>query len=161
MVMPRSIPRLTVPLFRTLRPLAGTLMGLVVTACASATPNGSGGPPALAADGSYALSAEEKALDCGRLTGRMQVRLMSLRGADYKVGPSGTASAMRTVTSTAFGTKTGSNADARVAADRPLLEAYNRRLSELGCASFDIDKELAARPSAPSPAPSIPAAKGR
>ncbi|MGE5267649.1 MAG: hypothetical protein ACM3L9_09820 [Deltaproteobacteria bacterium] len=110
-------------------------------------------------DGAYSLSEEEKALDCKRLTGRIQVRLLSLRGEEYKVQPSEVSQSMRTATSTAMGTDTAKNAAARAASDRPMLEAYNKRLVELGCPSFDISKELAARPSAPTPLPTIPAQK--
>jgi hypothetical protein len=110
-------------------------------------------------DGSYTLSEEEKALDCKRLTGRIQVRLLSLRGEDYKVQPSEISQSMRTAASTALGSDTAKNAAARATNDRPILDAYNKRLVELGCPSFDIGKELAARPSAPTPAPVIPARK--
>ncbi len=64
---------------------------------------------------------------------------------------------MRTATSTVLGTDTAKNAAARAANDRPILDAYNKRLVELGCPSFDIEKELQARPSAPTPHPTVPA----
>ena len=107
----------------------------------------------------YALSAEEKALDCRRLTGRIQVRLLALRGETYKIQPSAAAQSMRSATSAALGTDTAKNAAVRTATDRPVLEAYNARLVELGCPSFDLGKELEARPSAPTPYPTIPARK--
>jgi hypothetical protein len=131
------------------------LVALIATlpGCAGST----GAEPSLAPAGPHTLSSEEKALDCRRLTGRMQVRLLSLRGEEYKVQPSSAAKSMQSATSAALGTDTAKNAAERAANDRPVLEAYNRRLVELGCPSFDIDKELAARPSAPSPYPSIPA----
>ncbi len=128
---------------------------VAVTGCA-----GTGSvAPSLTPGGGYVLNAEEKALDCRRLTGRVQVRLLALRGEEYKVAPSAVAGAMRTATSTALMTDTAKNAAARAAVDRPLLVAYNDRLKELGCKSFDIDKELEARPSAPTPVPTIPAIK--
>ena len=107
----------------------------------------------------YTLSAEEKALDCRRLTGRVQVRLLALRGEDYKAQPSAAAQSMRSATSAALGTNTAKNAATRTATDRPVLDAYNARLVELGCPSFDIGKELEARPSAPTPYPTMPARK--
>jgi hypothetical protein len=97
------------------------------------------------------------ALDCRKLTGRLQVRLLALRGEEYKVQPSSAAQSMRSATSAALGTDTAKNAAARAANDRPILDAYNNRLVALGCPSFDIGKELEARPSAPTPYPSIPA----
>lgn len=107
----------------------------------------------------YSLSAEEKKLDCRRLTGRIQVRLLALRGEEFKVQPSSAAQSMRSATSAALGTDTAKNAAVRASSERPMLDAYNGRLRELGCASFDIGKELEARPSAPTPHPTIPAAK--
>jgi hypothetical protein len=117
-----------------------------------------GGSDALLPQG-YTLTAEEKALDCRRLTGRIQVRLLALRGEAYKVQPSAASQSMRSATSAAMGTDTAKNAANRTATDRPVLEAYNGRLVELGCPSFDIGKELEARPSAPTPYPTIPARK--
>ncbi len=118
----------------------------------------SGGDAGLLPQG-YSLSAEEKALDCRRLTGRIQVRLLALRGDEYKVQPSATAQSMRSATSAALGTDTAKNAAVRTSTDRPVLDAYNTRLVELGCPSFDIGKELEARPSAPTPFPTVPAKK--
>jgi hypothetical protein len=133
--------------------LAGGLTGL--SGCAGSGPSGSAG----LLPQPHTLSAEEKALDCRRLTGRIQVRLLALRGEDYKAQPSAAAAAMRTATSAALGTDTAKNASARSATDRPMLDTYNARLVELGCPSFDIGKELEARPSAPTPYPTIPARK--
>lgn len=134
---------------------------LLAGACASAgdspiakTPTGIG----TVSNGTYVLSAEEQGLDCRKLTGRMQVRILSVRGADYKVAPTGVSAAARTVSSTLLFTDTASNASERTARERPMLEAYNRRLKEQGCASFDLDKDLAARPSAPPPTPTVPPA---
>ncbi len=116
-----------------------------------------GGEASLLPAGTYTLTAEEMALDCRRLTGRLQVRLLALRGEEYKVQPSSAAQSMRSATSAALGTDTAKNAAARAANDRPILDAYNKRLVDLGCPSFDIGKELEARPSAPTPHPTIPA----
>jgi hypothetical protein len=113
--------------------------------------------PSFFPGGSYTLTEDEKKLDCRRLTGRMQVQLLSLRGEDYKVQPSSAAQSMQSATSAALGTDTAKNAALRSANNRPVLDAYNKRLVELGCPSFDIGKELEARPSAPTPYPSIPA----
>lgn len=134
---------------------------LLAGACAGAADSPGGKAPTgigTLANGTYVLSAEEQALDCRKLTGRMQVRLLSVRGAEYKSAPTGISSAARSVSSTLLFTDTASNASERANRDRPMLDAYNRRLKEQGCASFDLDKELAARPSAPPPIPSVPAA---
>jgi hypothetical protein len=131
--------------------MAGVLAGL--PGCAGAP----GGEAALLAPGAYTLNDEDKGLDCRRLTGRMQVQLLALRGDDTKEQASAASQSMRSATSAALGTDTAKNAEARAAVDRPRLEAYNRRLVELGCPSFDLAKELAARTSAPTPYPSIAA----
>lgn len=130
--------------------LAGSI---ALPGCAGST----GGEAALLPSGPYTLTPEEMALDCRKLTGRLQVRLLALRGEEYKVQPSSAAQSMRSATSAALGTDTAKNAAQRAANDRPILDAYNRRLVDLGCPSFDLEKELKARPSAPTPYPSIPA----
>lgn len=134
--------------------LCGGFAGL--SGCAGT--GASGGADGLLPQG-YTLSAEEKALDCRRLTGRIQVRLLAMRGEEYKVQPSAAAQSMRSATSAALGTDTAKNAAARTASDRPVLEAYNARLIELSCPSFDLGKELEARPSAPTPYPTVPPKK--
>ncbi len=134
--------------------LLGGLAGLSGCAGSGAIGGGAGLLPQ-----GYSLSAEEKALDCRRLTGRIQVRLLALRGEDYKVRPSTAAQSMRSATSAALGTDTAKNAAVRTATDRPVLDAYNARLIELGCPSFNIGQELEARPSAPTPYPTVPARK--
>jgi hypothetical protein len=103
------------------------------------------------------LTAEEKALDCRKLTGRLQVRLLELRGAEFKSEASGLSQSLRSAASTLLFTDTGKNAAQRAQQNRPMLDAYNGLLKEKGCASFDIDKELAQRPSAPTPTPTVPA----
>jgi hypothetical protein len=139
------------------RALVLLLLAIVVTLSGCA--GSAGGEAALlpSGTGTYTLTPEEIALDCRKLTGRVQVRLLALRGEEYKVQPSSAAQSMRSATSAALGTDTAKNAAARAANDRPILDAYNKRLVELGCPSFDIGKELEARPSAPTPYPSIPA----
>jgi hypothetical protein len=131
---------------------------------AAALPGCAGTPgdsTVLLAPGNYTLTAEEKKLDCQRLTGRIQVRLLALRGEEFKVHPSSASQSMRSATSAALGSDSEKNATARAATNRPILDAYNNRLVELGCPSFDIAKELQARPSAPTPYPTIPASSKR
>lgn len=146
-------------MFCSTRYTAFAAVALAVAGCAGGPPGGTPGADALLPGPPYALSEEERKLDCSRLTGRLQVQLLALRGSEQKVGASEAAGAMRTVTSATFGTQTASNAAERTARNRPVLEAYNNRLVELGCASFDIEAELAARTSAPSPVPTVPAPK--
>lgn len=105
----------------------------------------------------YHLSQDELKLDCRKLTGRTQVRIMASRGADFKDSPSSASKALGFVTGTIFGTNAGKNSNNQSSNDRLILEAYNKRLKELGCKSFDLEKELANRPSAPTPEPTIEA----
>ena len=76
------------------------LLAAVVTlpGCAGSA----GGEAALLPTGPYTLTPEELALDCRKLTGRLQVRLLALRGEEYKVQPSSTAQSMRSATSAAL-----------------------------------------------------------
>ncbi len=135
--------------------MAALALGLFLGACAGGSSVPATGVGQIV-DGRYVLSAEEQALDCRRLNGRLQVRILELRGEEFKTQPTAVSSGMRSVTSTVLLTGTAANADERRARNRPMLEAYNRRLGELGCPSYDLTKELAARPSAPSPSPTIP-----
>lgn len=111
------------------------------------------------AAGSAALSEGELKLDCAKLTGRMQVRLLQLRGYNERNTSSAIGRTMQLVAKPVFGgTSAGADPDARYADDVARLRAYNARLAELGCATYDLDKELAAKPSDPTPAP-VPLAK--
>lgn len=111
--------------------------------------NTSAAPPGAA----YTLSDEEQKLDCKALTGRMQVRILELRGHAYKTHSSELSQSVKSLT-TAFST-TGQaiGPNAQYARDRARLDAYNRHLATQKCATFDLDKELQARPSAPPPSP--------
>lgn len=143
--------------------LAAVLAAAGLSGCANGLEGSSAGKTETGrlVDGRYLLSADEMALDCRRIHGRMQVRILELRGAEFKAETSELARGTRTVAGTLMVTHTAANAEARLARDRPMLEAYNRRLAELGCASYDLEKELAQRPSAPSPSPSIPPPAGK
>lgn len=101
----------------------------------------------------YSLSEEELKLDCRKLTGRTQVRIMASRGADLKDAPSAASQTFGFLANSLLGSNY--NSVSQMSNDRLILEAYNKRLGELGCKSFDLDKELANRPSAPTPEPTI------
>ena len=104
----------------------------------------------------YKLSASELKLDCKRLTGTIKVRLIALR--QKPAAPSSAlARGMQSVAAPLFGgTRYDSSDDTQRAADLSLVEAYNKRLVEKNCPSFDIAAALA--PASPtSPSPTIPA----
>jgi hypothetical protein len=101
----------------------------------------------------YTLSDEEQNLDCKALTGRTQVRILELRGHAYKTHPSELSQSVKSMTAAFSTSGQATGADAQYARDRARLDAYNRQLAAQKCATFDLDKELQARPSAPPPSP--------
>ncbi len=103
-------------------------------------------------DGRYVLSASELALNCRKLTGRTVVRILQIR--DYQLTKKGSLAArslQKVVTPVFGGTERGADPDADYYRDRAMVEAYNRRLAEKGCKSFDLVKELQPKPAAESP----------
>lgn len=103
-------------------------------------------------DGSYVLSASELALNCRKLAGRTLVRILQIR--DYELTRKGSFAAQglqKVVTPVFGGTERGADPDADYRRDRAMVEAYNRRLAEKGCKSFDLVKELQPKPAAESP----------
>jgi len=113
---------------------------------------------AMADDGRYQLSAEEQALNCRKLTGRMQVRLMQVRDAAPEV--SGGARAMQGAANSVFGgTTRGLDGTAERRRDLALLDAYNRRLAEKGCPTYDLAKELRGGAGNALPRPVVPEKK--
>lgn len=108
--------------------------------------------PGLQADGTYVLGPSELALSCRKLTGRTLVRILQIR--DYEIARSGSVAArqiQKAVTPVFGGTERGADPDADYRRDRAIVEAYNRRLAEKGCKSFDLVKELQPKPAAESP----------
>lgn len=115
----------------------------------------SGAPPSLipkvplsndAAALSYRLSETEKKYNCKKLTGIMQVRILQIRDYDSSDKATLAARGLQVVTTPIFGgTTTGTNPDAQYRKDRAMLEAYNRRLAEKKCKTFDLAAELQRR----------------
>ena len=133
---------------------------LVLTACAAAVPGYT--PPSFKSKskfatalesgevqpgGSYEMSAAEKAMDCKRLTGSMQITVSRLKGASGRTEPSAVASTAQKMTAPVLGGSTvGADPQDSYARERAKLEAYNRELAAKGCKTLDIEAELA-RPS--------------
>ncbi len=140
-------------------------IGLVVVAmlagCAQALPGGTPTPRKVSTDDTgtfdgrvYALSAEEQRLDCKKLSGRMQVRILQIRDSDQR--PTGnfvTQGTQMIVAPILGGTTHGTDPAGALARDRAMLEAYNARLKEKNCQTFDLDKELAIRDVRHTPRP--------
>lgn len=108
--------------------------------------------PGLQPDGTYVLSPSELALNCRKLTGRTLVRILQIR--DYELSRSSSAVSrqiQQVVTPVFGGTERGADPEADYRRDRAIVEAYNRRLAEKGCKSFDLVKELQPKPAAETP----------
>jgi hypothetical protein len=104
--------------------------------------------------GGYTLTDEERALDCRKLTGRMQVRILQIRDYSERPGSTGISHAMQTVTTSVLGgTKEGTDPDGRYARDRAVLEAYNNQLAAKGCPTFNLVAELKPKSVMETPSP--------
>lgn len=132
---------------------------LALTACAAATPGfvppssktshmgkfgkvGESGK--MDEDGNYALSNAEKAMNCRRITGSMQITIARLKDSYGRADPSALASAMqKTVVPVLGGSTVGADRKAELARERAKLDAYNEKLVAQGCKPLDIDAELA------------------
>ena len=98
----------------------------------------------LSSGGRYSPSAEEKALDCRKLTGSMQVILERFRDAPNRREPSAVASVMQKTTAPLFKQSTqGADIGAELAWEKARLVAYNELLAEKKCKTLDIEAELA------------------
>lgn len=138
------------------------VVGLAAAGCAGTTdpqaadlgPNalGPNGQAAAAAPAVYALNDEERALDCKKLTGRMQVRILQARDYEVRNQTSAASQALQKAVVMAGSNATqGLNPSADHAKDRAQIEAYNQRLAELKCKTFNLDDEL--RPKAVTSTP--------
>jgi len=95
-------------------------------------------------EGRYEMSAAEKAMDCRRLTGSMQITLSRLKDPYMRQEPS----AVSATAQSWMGTK-GADRDAAYARERAKLDAYNEELGAKGCKKLDIETELARAPDPP------------
>ena len=153
-----------------LRPMLArlTTLGLLLllTACAAAMPGYS--PPSFKEkdkekskltqpheggtmrEGRYEMSADEKSLDCKRLTGSMQIAIARLRDANGREGPSGLSNSMQAVWPSSIMSKKaspgGGDRETDNARERAKLDAYNRQLAAKNCKTVDINAELARPP---------------
>lgn len=133
--------------------------GLLLSACASsadsfAPPLTTGTPAAPSQAGAYTLTEDELDLDCKRLTGRMQVRILQIRDFASRPQTSATSHTLQQAAISIFGGTTEGTAPAeRYARDKAILQAYNRRLAEKGCKTFDLDAELQPKPYDETPMP--------
>ena len=144
-----------------MRRLIAASFALLLSACAAAMP-GYRPPPepgtkpsplaalkpmesgTVAGDGRYVPSAEERLLDCRKITGSMQVMIERQRVASDRKAPSAAASALQSTTAPLLKQSTaGADLGAEIARERSRLVAYNGLLAEKKCKTLDIDAELA------------------
>lgn len=94
----------------------------------------------------YQLSENELKLDCRKLTGLMQIRILQIRGYDSSKKTSAAARGMQSLATPIWGgTKEGIDPDGQYRRDRAMLEAYNQRLADKHCKTFDLEAELAVK----------------
>ena len=93
--------------------------------------------------GVYHLSDQEKQLDCRQLTGSVTIKILQMRDAVNRKGPTAVAALAQNASRPVKGTTThGVDVDVDYAQDRARLEALNRQLAAKDCRKFDIEAEL-------------------
>lgn len=116
--------------------------------------------PGTAAGQGYQLSESERKYDCKKLAGVMQVRILQIRGYDSRKKASAAARGMQSVATPVFGgTTAGMDPDGQYRKDLAMLEAYNRRLAEKNCNTFDLATELKGTDLFDMPRPKDPSKK--
>jgi hypothetical protein len=101
-------------------------------------------------EGRYEMSAAEKAMDCKRLTGSIQIGITRLRDPLGRQEPSAVSSTAQKLSSPLYGSSP-KTADRQgvYTRERAKLEAYNEELAAKGCKTIDIEAELARPPEGP------------
>jgi hypothetical protein len=101
-------------------------------------------------EGHYEMSAAEKAMDCKRLTGSIEITISRLRDPFVRQEPSAASSAAQKLSTPLYGgANKGGDRQAILARERAKLEAYNAELAAKGCKTVDIEAELARPPEPP------------
>ena len=92
----------------------------------------------------YVLSEDEKGYDCKKLTGKIQLRILDMRGYESRDKTTIASRGLHTAGKMVFGgTNAGLNTDAQFAKDKAMLDAYNTELVTQDCRSFNIAEALA------------------
>lgn len=98
------------------------------------------------------LSPGEREMNCKRMAGRMQVRILELRGAGVSRTGSDFAQTMQSTAQPIFGgTRRGADTAGDNARDIAKLREMNTILKSRGCPHYDLDAELAKDAKAPTP----------
>ncbi|MBS0253148.1 MAG: hypothetical protein JSR78_18975 [Proteobacteria bacterium] len=104
--------------------------------------------------------APEDKLNCKQLTGRIQVKIMEMRGFGDRKQASILARGIQSGFAATFGNGShGVDPNGEYQSELSTLHQYNQRLVTLGCKSYDLDAELNKRDIDDIPAPTIPAPK--
>ncbi|MCC0010100.1 MAG: hypothetical protein H6875_06590 [Hyphomicrobiaceae bacterium] len=100
----------------------------------------------------YTLTKSEKGLDCRRMAGRMQIRILELRdGGARSFGSVAAEGLQGTVVPLFGGTSRGLSAAEDAQRDLARLRAMNAELISRKCPHYDLDAELAKDKHASSP----------
>lgn len=95
-------------------------------------------------------------LNCKQLTGRIQVKIMEMRGFGDRKQASILARGIQSGFSATFGNNShGTDPNGEYQSELNTLHQYNQRLVTLGCKSYDLDAELNKRDIDDIPAPTI------
>lgn len=103
------------------------------------------------------VSEGEPELDCKKLTGRMQIRILEMRTFATASQTSGLSRTMQAAGKSVFGgTSAGIDPKGEHARDYATLENYNRQLVSQDCRSFDIQQSIAGQDTPPQPTVAAP-----
>lgn len=142
---------------RPLRIRAPLLITLLLSSFPVLAQPSPAGPPSGAA-ATYQLTEKELGYDCKKLTGTVQVRILQLRSAAGQQRTTEASRIIQQATTPIFGgTAYGTAPDAQRQADLAMVEAYNRRLVEKRCRSFDLRAALSPAAGSATPRPTVPA----
>jgi hypothetical protein len=95
-------------------------------------------------------------LSCKQISGRMQVKIMQLRGFNQEKQSSGLSRGIQSGLAATFGNLNhGVDPQGDYAADIKKLHEFNQRLVDKGCKSYDVDAELAKKEIDDVPAPTV------
>ena len=83
-------------------------------------------------------------MPCSKLNGRIQMRIIGVRHERARSGPSSVSQSLRsTAESVGLWSNKGASGITSQRRDLALIHAYNQRLAELKCPTFDVKAELA------------------
>jgi hypothetical protein len=95
-------------------------------------------------------------LSCKQISGRMQIKIMELRGYSQDKQASGLSRGIQTGLAATFGNQAhGIDPQGDYEADIKQLHDYNQRLVEKNCKSYDLDVELKKSDIDGVPAPTV------